>query len=64
MPGKYIFRNYKMDILREEFYRYNDLEERPILYYQLDITDCKGVFNVIEPDICCNLYSCLYSDAD
>ena len=30
----------------------------------MNITYCKGVFNAIEPDVCCDLYSRLYSDAD
>lgn len=53
-----------MDILREEFYSYNNPETRPTLYYQLDTTYRKGVLNAIEPNIYYDLYSRLYSDTD
>jgi len=53
-----------MDILREEFCSCDDPEDRPTLYYQLDTNYRKSVLNAIEPDVCCDLYSRLYSDAD
>ena len=53
-----------MDILKEEFYSYDDPKDRPTLYYQLDTNYYKSVLNAIEPNIYCNLYFYFYSNAD
>ena len=53
-----------MDILKEQFYSYNDPKTRLSLYYQLDSVYCKNVLNNIEPNICYDLYSRLYANPD